>query len=50
MTQPLLIALIGPPGSGKTHLGQRIQDELGFAFRDVERELVERHGSRAAFL
>ena len=50
MSRPLLIALIGPPGSGKTYLGQRIQAQLGLAFRDVERELVERYGSRASFV
>jgi shikimate kinase len=50
VTSPLLIVLIGPPGAGKTHLGQRIQTELGYAFRDVERELLERYGSRAAFV
>jgi shikimate kinase len=46
----ILIVLLGPPGAGKTHLGRRIQESLGFAFRDVEQELLERYGSREAFV
>ena len=47
---PLLIVLIGPPGAGKTHLGQRIHASLGFAFRDAEQELLARYGSSEAFV
>jgi shikimate kinase len=48
--RPLLIALLGPPGAGKTHLGRRIGAVLGFAFDETEKELLERYGSREAFM
>ena len=48
--KPLLIALLGPPGSGKTHLGRRIRASLGFAFDETEKQLLERYGSREAFV
>ena len=46
----MLIVLLGPPGAGKTHLGHRIHAALGFAFRDAEKELLERYGSREVFV
>jgi shikimate kinase len=46
----LLIALLGPPGAGKTHLGRRMGALLGFAFGETEKELLERYGSTEAFV
>ena len=45
-----VVALVGPPGSGKTYVGHLLARQLGYAFSDVERELMERYGSREAFL
>jgi shikimate kinase len=48
-----IIVLVGPKGSGKTYLGLRMRDELGFHYLEVERiwlELkAERNLSRQAF-
>jgi shikimate kinase len=46
----LIIALIGPPGSGKTYLGHLIHSSLGCAFSETERDLIERYGSLEEFL
>ncbi|MDJ0523711.1 MAG: shikimate kinase [Planctomycetota bacterium] len=45
-----VVVLLGPPGSGKSWLGRRLQESLGWSFRDTERELLERYGSRDAFI
>lgn len=46
----MIVALIGPPGSGKTHLGLLLASSLGFDFVETEKELIERYGSREAFI
>lgn len=38
------LALIGPPGSGKTSVGRIIAQRLGLAFVDLDELLVEAHG------
>ena len=45
----MYVVLLGPPGSGKTHLGLRLNRELGYAYIDRERRLVEGYGSVEAF-
>jgi len=46
----VILVLLGPPGSGKTHLGERLRGTLGFCFEDEEAALVRRYGSRQGFL
>ena len=38
-SRPTLIALIGLRGAGKSTLGQRLADDLGFAFVELSREI-----------
>jgi len=38
------VYLVGPMGSGKTTIGQRLADKLGLAFFDSDREIEKRTG------
>ncbi len=44
-TSEINIYLVGPMGSGKTSIGQRLARELGLEFRDCDHELEERTGA-----
>jgi len=46
----VILVLLGPPGSGKTHLGERLCATLGLSFEDEEAAWVRRYGSRQTFL
>jgi shikimate kinase len=41
MMGPVIIVLVGPKGAGKSYLGQRMRDDLGLNFLEVERIWVE---------
>ncbi|WP_031465749.1 shikimate kinase [Sciscionella sediminilitoris] len=40
--------LIGPPGAGKTTVGELLADRLGVRFRDVDADIVARQGKPIA--
>ena len=40
--------LVGPPGSGKSTVGQALATRLGLAFRDTDDDLEERYGKPIA--
>lgn len=44
MTAPVLV-LVGPPGAGKTTVGQMAADRLGVAFRDTDADVETTTGS-----
>lgn len=44
------VILVGGPGSGKTSVGRALATGHGYRYVDREAELVERYGSREAFL
>lgn len=46
----MIIALVGPPGSGKTYLGRLLGSSLGYDFPETEKLLLDRYGSRELFL
>src|SRR6185503_19987574 len=50
MGHPVFIVLIGPPGAGKTSIGEGLAEELGWNFEDAEKLLLERYGSREVAL
>lgn len=37
LTEQTVIVLVGPKGAGKSYLGQRMRDELGYGYVDAER-------------
>jgi shikimate kinase len=45
MTEPTNVYLIGPMGSGKTSIGQRLAARLGLEFIDCDQELEARTGA-----
>lgn len=47
MTVPVCV-LVGPPGSGKTTVGQLLADQLGVAFRDTDRDIEASRGTTIA--
>ncbi|MEZ0068697.1 shikimate kinase [Streptacidiphilus sp. MAP12-20] len=47
MTAPLVI-LVGPPGAGKSSVGQLLAERLGVAFRDTDADIVESAGKPIA--
>jgi shikimate kinase len=49
VSKPALI-LVGPPGAGKSTVGQRVADRLGVAFKDLDDDLREAHGLEAGEL
>jgi shikimate kinase len=49
VTGPILI-LIGPPGSGKSTVGQLVADKLGVSFRDFDEDLQNEFGLPAGEL
>lgn len=44
METPRRIFLVGPMGAGKTTVGRRLAERLGFAFVDSDRHIEERTG------
>ena len=49
MTRPVAV-VIGPPGAGKTTIGQAVADALGVAFRDTDADVEAATGSTIADL
>lgn len=47
MTRPVVV-LVGPPGAGKTTVGQRIAERLGVGFRDSDADVEDRAGKPVA--
>lgn len=42
-TRPVCV-IVGPPGSGKTTVGQRVAERLGVSFRDTDADIVAAAG------
>lgn len=40
----MIIALIGPPGAGKTAVGERLAKRLSAGFEDLDARIAQRHG------
>lgn len=49
MSRPVAV-VIGPPGAGKTTVGQAVADALGVGFRDTDADIVAATGSSIADL
>lgn len=47
MTRPVCV-LVGPPGSGKTTVGEQLAARLGVGFRDTDRDVEVERGVRVA--
>jgi shikimate kinase len=45
-----LVVLVGPPGAGKSSVGEALAERLGLAFRDTDRDIEARTGSTIAEL
>ena len=45
--RPLLV-LVGPPGAGKTTVGQQVAERLGVAFRDTDQDVERTAGKNIA--
>ena len=43
-----VVVLVGPPGAGKTTVGQLVADRLGVGFRDTDTDVEEMAGRTVA--